>query len=256
MPAALTQAHIEGQVLIVTLQRPEVLNALNPRAHHELAEHFDAFEADERLRVAIITGAGTRAFCVGSDLREDLDPALKPASGFAGLSRRFQRAKPVIAAVNGLALGGGLEIVLACDLAVAADHARFGLPEPRVGLAAIEGGLQRLARQLPRKQANQLLLTGAPVDAAMALRFGLVNQVVPAAGLMAAALGYARDIIACSPLALATTQALVEETLRTPDIGAPPLWDSPAVARLWRSDDALEGLAAFAEKRPPRWPGR
>lgn len=251
-----TRAEIQNQVLILTINRPEVRNALNPAAHNELARHFDAFEADPSLRVAIITGEGDRAFCAGSDIRESVDTALKPDSGFAGLSRRFERTKPVIAAVNGMALGGGLEIVLACDLAVAVDHSRFGLPEPRVGLAAIEGGLQRLVRHLPLKQAKQLLLTGEAIDAETALRFGLINEVVSADELLPSAMRLARAIIACSPVAIEATQVVVNSVLKTPDVSDELLWKHPAIDRLWASEDAKEGVAAFAGKRPPKWSGR
>ncbi|MGU7776164.1 enoyl-CoA hydratase-related protein [Burkholderia sp. MR1-5-21] len=242
-----------GQILIVTINRPECRNALNVGAHHELAELFDGFEADPSLRVAIITGSGPNAFCAGSDIKDDLDPAKKPPSGFAGLSRRFGRRKPVIAAVNGVALGGGVEILLACDLAVAADTARFALPEPRVGLAAIEGGIQRLAQHIPLKFAMQLLLTGESVDAAAALRFGLVNEVVPAPSLIETAMRHATAILKCSPLAIEATAEVVAANPVMSGSADPALWEHPAIARLWASRDAKEGVDAFVEKRPPSW---
>ena len=155
----------------VTLNRPQVLNALHPPAHFELAEVFDAFADDANLWIAVIRGAGERSFCTGTDLkvRAQLGQDEYPASGFAGLTRRFDLDKPVVAAVNGLALGGGLEIALACDLIIAAEHARFGFPEPRVGLAAMGGGVHRLVRQLPDKVAMGLLLTGRQFSAQEAL---------------------------------------------------------------------------------------
>ena len=172
----------DGAIATITLDRPEVLNALHPEAHYELARAFDLYAAEPDLHVAIITGAGDRAFRVGTDLKalattQDQD---KPPTGFAGITMRYDLWKPVIAAVNGPCLGGGVEIRAACDLAIAADHAEFGLPEPRVGLAALGGGaLQRLARDLPMKHAMGLVLTGRRISSAEAMRIGLVNDVVP-----------------------------------------------------------------------------
>ncbi|MFP6558947.1 enoyl-CoA hydratase-related protein [Paraburkholderia sp. B3] len=247
------QRDIQGQVLILTIHRPAVRNALDVETHHALAAEFDRFEADGALRVAIVTGSGTQAFCAGSDIKDDLDPASKPVTGFAGLSRRFSLQKPVIAAVNGLALGGGVEILLACDIAVAVESARFALPEPRVGLAAIEGGIQRLAQHIPYKFAMQMLLTGESIDAATALRFGLVNEVVPREGLMDAALNYARAMLKNSPLAVETTKRVVMDGMKRAGTADPSLWQHPAVDSLWASHDAKEGIAAFAEKRSPVW---
>ncbi len=250
-----TTCDVRDQVLVVTIDRPDFRNALNVDAHHELARIFDGFEADASLRVAIITGRGPHAFCAGSDIKDDLDPARKPLSGFAGLSRRFRRRKPVIAAVNGVALGGGVEILLACDLAVAADTARFALPEPRVGLAAIEGGLQRLAQHIPLKFAMQMLLTGTSIDAETALRFGLVNEVVSPDRLLDAAMRYATSILECSPVAIAATIEVVGQTPAMAGVANPALWAHPAIGRLWSSRDAKEGVDAFIGKRSPVWQG-
>jgi crotonobetainyl-CoA hydratase len=167
-------------ILWITINRPQVLNAFNPLAHRELSAALDSFAASPDLRVAVITGAGDHAFCVGSDLkaRAAANADDHPPTGFGGISHRFDLAKPVIAAVTGLALGGGVEIVAACDLAIAADHAEFALPEPRVGLAALGGGgLQRLARHLPLKYAMELVLTGRRFGAEEAKRIGLINDV-------------------------------------------------------------------------------
>ena len=158
----------DGAILWITINRPASLNALNPLAHREVSAALDTFAAEPALRVAVLTGAGDRAFCVGSDLksRAERNADDHPPTGFAGISHRFDLMKPVIAAVNGLALGGGTEIVAACDLAIAADHAEFSLPEPRVGLAALGGGgLQRLARNMPLKHAMDLVLTGRRISA-------------------------------------------------------------------------------------------
>ena len=152
---------VTGDVMEITIQRPEVLNALNRKAHAELADAFDRFAENSVLNISVLRGSGERAFCVGSDLKEraEVGSDQMPPSGFAGLTERFDLDKPLIALVNGDAIGGGLEIILACDLAIAVDTARFGLPEPKVGLAA-SGGLHRLARQLPLKWAMEIALKG------------------------------------------------------------------------------------------------
>jgi enoyl-CoA hydratase/carnithine racemase len=249
----------EGAVLTITIERPAALNALNAAAHYELARAFDGYATDPALRVAIITGAGTRAFCVGSDLKERAARGHDdhPPSGFAGITRRFDLWKPVIAAVNGLALGGGVEIVLACDLAVAADHAEFGLPEPLVGLAALGGGgLQRLARQVPLKEAMALVLTAKRIGAEEARRIGLINRVVPAAELMAAAYALADEIIAAAPLAIEASKQVMLRSLGEPDLAKAIGAAYPAAERMLASEDAKEGQRAFVEKRKPVWRGR
>jgi enoyl-CoA hydratase/carnithine racemase len=249
----------DGAVLTVTIDRPQVLNALHPPAHAELARVFDLYAADPELRVAILTGAGERAFCVGSDLkvRAELGRDEFPASGFAGITTRFDLWKPVIAAVNGLALGGGLETVVACDLAIAAEHAEFGLPEPRVGLAALGGGaLHRLARQLPLKEAMGLVLTAKRIGAAEARRIGLINEVVPVQELMARARALGQDLLACAPLSLEASKQAMLQGLTQPDLAAAIRARYSAAERMLASEDAREGQRAFVEKRKPRWRGR
>ncbi len=255
-----TKVAAEDGILIVTINRPEVLNALNNEAHHELSGVFDRFAADSSLRVAILTSAGERAFCVGSDLKAKADAGKaaedSPPTGFAGLCMRFDLNKPVIAAINGHAFGGGVEILLACDLAVAADHAVFSLPEPLVGLAALGGGgLQRLVRQIPLKQAMRLILTGERISARRALEIGLVNEVVPAADLMETAKALARQITRCAPLAIEASKAVALSSLSS-SLERSILDQHPTAVRLWASQDAIEGPRAFAEKRPPVWQGR
>jgi enoyl-CoA hydratase/carnithine racemase len=245
-----------NRIAYVTINRPEVMNALHPPANEELARVWDDFAADPDAWVAILTGAGERAFCAGNDLKYTALHGMPrmPAGGFGGIVAR-ELWKPLIAAVNGVALGGGLEIALACDIIVAADHARFGLPEPRVGLMAAAGGVHRLPRHIPLKLAMGMMLTGRHITAAEALRIGLVNEVVPAAELLATAERWAAEIAECSPLSVqATKQAALGGLGR-------PLADAmgasyPAVQKLFSSEDVIEGPRAFAEKRKPAWQGR
>jgi crotonobetainyl-CoA hydratase len=247
------------RVLTITIDRPEVLNALHPPAHQELARAFDLYAAEPELRVAILTGAGAQAFCVGSDIKVRAETGRDdhPKTGFAGITRRFDLLKPVIAAINGLALGGGLEIVLACDLAIAADHAQFGLPEPLVGLAALGGGgLQRLVRQVPMKQAMWLALTGKRIGAEQALHMGLINEVVAAADLPARARALAQELLAGAPLALEAAKQVMLQSLAQPDLKTAIETLYAAAERMLASEDAAEGQRAFVEKRPPRWRGR
>ncbi|WP_396333731.1 enoyl-CoA hydratase-related protein [Burkholderia anthina] len=249
---------VEGPLLMLTIDRPDVLNALHPDAHRELADAFDRYATDPALRVAIVTGAGERAFCVGTDLKA-LDATgdhTKPSTGFAGITHRFDLWKPVIAAVNGLCLGGGMEIVAACDLAIAADHAQFGLPEPRVGLAALGGGLlQRLPRQIGLKDAMALVLTAKRISAGEATRIGLINEIAPAGELMKRARALAQDILACAPLAIQASKQVMLTSLAHADLAATMHDNYPLAQRMLQSDDAREGPKAFAEKRAPTWTG-
>lgn len=248
-----------GHVLTITIDRPEALNALHLDAHVELSRAFDLYAADPELRVAVITGAGDRAFCVGTDLKSLAQTGSYeyPYGGFAGITKRFDLFKPVIAAVNGLCLGGGVEILAACDLAIAAEHAQFGLPEPRVGLAALGGGaLQRLARTLPMKEAMGLVLTARRMGAAEAQRIGLVNDVVPMAELAARTRALVDELLACAPLALEASKQVMLQSLDEPGLEAAMNRRYPAAERMLASEDAKEGPRAFAEKRKPRWQGR
>lgn len=249
----------DGAVLTITLDRPEVLNALHLPAHLELQKAFDSYGADPELRVAIITATGERAFCVGTDLKSlaKTGPYEYPPGGFAGITTRFDLWKPVIAAVNGLCLGGGVEILAACDLAVASEHAEFALAEPLVGLAALGGGaLQRLARQMPMKDANWLVLTGKRISAAEARRVSLINEVAPRGMALARAREIAQDILACAPLALEASKQVMHMSLDEPSLEAAMHNNYPAAQRMLASEDAKEGPRAFAEKRKPKWQGR
>ena len=250
----------EGPLLLVTIDRPERRNALDAAANHELGRVFDTFEADPELRVAILTGAGEKAFCAGADLkpsRGEAPEAQVPASGFGGLTDRFGRGKPVIAAVNGAAMGGGFEIALACDLVVAAEGARFGLPEPRLGMAAGSGGIQRLAREIGPKRAASILLTARSVPAREALELGFVNEVVPPGELLAAARRWAEQILDCSPAAVAAVRTVVEtsESLSI-EAALKAQHALPRFQQLMDGPDFQEGRAAFLERRAPRWARR
>ena len=249
----------DGAVLTITLNRPQVLNAMTPEAHLELDTAFNRFRDDAALQVAIITGAGEKAFCVGTDLKalSETNNHHKPATGFAGITSRFDLFKPVIAAVNGMCFGGGAEIVAACDLAIAVDHAEFALLEPRVGLAALGGGaLQRLARQMPMKDAMKLILTGERIGAHEAQRISLINHVVPPTELMAAARALAKTILLNAPMAVQASKQVMLQSLNEPDLQVSMQARYEAAERMLASSDAVEGPLAFAQKRPPVWTGR
>jgi crotonobetainyl-CoA hydratase len=248
----------DGHVLTVTIARPEVMNAIHPPASDELAQIFDAFVADPELWVAIVTGKGDQAFCAGNDLKyQAAGGKLQwPASGFGGLTSRFDQPKPIVAAVNGLAMGGGFEIVLSCDIVIAAEHAVFALPEPRVGLAALAGGLQRLPRQIPLKHAMGMLLTGRRVPAEEGLRLGFVNEVVPRGQALAGARRWADAILECSPVSVRTTKTVALQSLSHASLEQAMAARYDAIAELVRSEDFVEGPRAFAAKRKPDWKGR
>ncbi len=245
----------DGRLLIVTLNRPERYNALHFPAHFELAEVWDEFAADPELWVAIITGAGDKAFCAGNDLRFQAEGNVRKRcpTGFAGLTERYDLNKPVIAAVNGFAMGGGFETALACDLIVAAENAVFALPEPRVGLMAGAGGVHRLPRIIGQKRALGMILTGRRVGAEEGRELGFVNEVVPEGEAVAGARRWAEQILECAPISIRASKEAVyaganEATLQT------------AIARTYEeqhvligSADYIEGPKAFAEKRPPVW---
>ena len=251
----------DGRVLLVTINRPERMNALHWKANAELASVFDGFAADPNLWVAIITGAGDRAFSAGNDLKYQAQEAggelnAGPKTGFAGLTARYDCAKPVIAAVNGVAMGGGFEIALACDLIIASDKAVFALPEPRVGLAALAGGIHRLPRLIGLKRAMGMMLTGRRVGAEEGERLGFVNEVVAHDDLMQAARRWADQILECAPLSIRATKQAAIDGLRHGMIEDAMAERYPAIGELFKSEDFVEGPLAFAEKRPPKWKGR
>ncbi len=253
---------VDGQTLIVTLDRPKA-NAIDVATSRALYEALDRLRSDPRLRAGILTGAGERFFSAGWDLKaaaagEGIEADHGPG-GFAGLTEFFDIGKPVIAAVNGLALGGGFELVLAADLVVAAEHAEFALTEVTLGLVADAGGLLRLPARVPRAIALEYLLTGRRIGAAEAARWGLVNRVVPAAALLDAARELAGAICAAAPLAVAAVLEIVRET---DGMGVRAGYETlrsgslAAYRAMLDSEDAREGARAFAESRRPVWRGR
>lgn len=248
----------EGPLTILTIRRPEARNALHRDAHDEMAAALDAFALDNDQWVAIITGDGDKAFCAGQDLKSEPPTcaASLPPSGFGGMTTRFDLDKPVIAAVDGIAFGGGFELALACDIIVASSRSAFALPEPRVGLAALAGGIQRLPQEIGMKRAMSLLLTGRRMSAQDAALAGLVAEVVQT-DVLACARRWAAEIIACAPLAIRATKRVAQEAMGRPlaeTVG--DIWDHPRIVGMLESKDAKEGLAAFAAKRGPVWQGR
>nr|WP_285619413.1 enoyl-CoA-hydratase DpgD [Kineosporia sp. NBRC 101677] len=254
-----------GAVAWVTLNRPRVLNAMNLQMHAELARVWDCAEADDEVRVVVLTGAGERAFSVGQDLterarltREGAGPSSFGSRGLPGwprLTERFGFTKPVLARVQGYALGGGFELALACDIVVASETAQFGLPEVKLGLVPGAGGVFRLARQAPLKAAMGHLLTGRRMDAFTAARYGLVNEVVAADRLDACVDEWLADLLEASPLA---AQAVKEAALQSLDLPLEQAFRTrfSAEERRLASDEPAEGVAAFVQKRPPRWSAR
>lgn len=252
-------------VLILTIDRPAARNALSVRTQQALVEEWGRFRDDDTLRVAVLTGAGDEAFCAGADLKElaALYRSMTPFErrergerepGLGAITRNFDPRKPTIAAINGACLAGGLELALACDIRIAAEHACFGLPEVRRGILPGAGGTQRLPRSLPVGVALEMILTGAPIDAEAALRWGLVSRVVPAASLLDCVLGIAALIAANGPLAVRAAREAVYGGLSLPMDAALRL-EQFLAEPLRQSDDAAEGVRAFIEKRRANFVG-
>lgn len=259
-PAALAERR--GNVLVITINRPEARNAVNGAVSTAVGDALEQAQNDDEVRAVVITGAGDKSFCAGADLkaisrRENLYHPDHGEWGFAGYVHHFID-KPTIAAVNGTALGGGTELALASDLVVACETATFGLPEVKVGLFAAAGGVFRIVHQLPRKIALEMVLTGESIGAAEAAKWGLINQVVPDGTVLEAALALAERVTVNAPLSVQASKRIAYGA----DDGVIPD-EEPGWARtqrefgvVLRSEDAKEGPLAFAEKRPPVWKAR
>ena len=260
-----TLFEVRDHVAYATLNRPEAMNSLNPELRWNLSKHYDEIEQNDDIWLGVITGAGDRAFCAGVDLKhrtlerdasqDQKEEWQKMTRETLAITERWHFPKPMIAKVNGYALGGGLETALACDIIVAADSAELGLPEPRRGLIPGAVGVHRLPRQIGLKAAMGYLLTGRHMSAQRAYELGLVNQVVPAAQLDATVDEWIADIMHCAPLAV---RAVKEASMKGLDMTLSEAFATPYESEAIRRDslDAVEGPKAFAEKRLPNWQGK
>jgi enoyl-CoA hydratase/carnithine racemase len=252
---------VENHVARVTLDRQDRMNALDDATELELIDIWDKIELDRDIRVVVLTGAGDRAFCAGHDLKQTSTGtgleywALPRRGGYGGIALRDTLDVPVIARVNGFALGGGMVLTLGCDIVIASSNARFGLPEPRVGRLALAGGIPQLVRRVPYLHAMDLLLTGRQIDADHAARIGLVNEVVAPENLDSSVDRWVGEILACAPLAARAMKQMVRANERMSSKDAEML-RLPALVEMLQSTDAKEGPLAFREKRAPKWTGK
>jgi enoyl-CoA hydratase/carnithine racemase len=248
----------QGHIEILTINRPEARNAINGPVSLAFAAAFDELEADDECWVVIVTGAGDKAFSAGMDLKAfaagEAGDIMGANGGFGGIAQR-DFPKPIIAAVNGSALAGGCEIMLSCDLVVAVEEAKFGIPEVKRGLMAAAGALIRLPKRIPPTIAMELALTGDPIDAQRALALGLINRVVPADRLMEEALALANTIADNAPLAIRASKRVLKLAGEVPDADGWAI-NNKEVPGVFGSADAMEGPIAFAEKRKPNWSGK
>lgn len=250
---------VEGAVARVTIDRPERMNAIDTASHARLIEIWEEIEGRRDIRCVVLTGSGERAFSAGADLKDDsgkggVDYWRDFGESFANISMRRTLKTPVIARVNGLALGGGMELVMGCDIVIAAETARFALPEAKVGRIPLDGGMVLLQRLIPRNIAVGMMMTGRMVGAAEMARHGLVNAVVPMAELDAEVDRWVQDVLAGAPLSLRAIKALARET-ETMSPHDAYRRDTPELIEALNSEDSHEGVAAFREKRAPVWKG-
>jgi len=245
-----------GHILIVTMNRPDVYNAVHVDMHNEMAACWDAFAADDDLWVAVLTGAGDKAFSAGNDLKATAQGGSKAKmtdTGFAGLSARFALEKPIIAAVNGFAMGGGFETALSCDIILASENAKFALPEVKVGFFAAASGVQRLSRYIGRLAAQEMMYTGRTIDAAEALALGCVNAVHPHDDLMAKAMDKAEQLCSVSPSAVKATKRVLNDMYKRDGMQGSIAYSREVIGDLSKTEDFKEGVNAFVEKRKPNW---
>ena len=247
----------KDKILIVTINRPEVYNAVHPPLSRELDEIWNDFLKNPDLWVAILTGAGEKAFSAGNDLKYSAQAAQyrvnQPASGFAGLTNRFDRTKPIIAAVNGFAMGGGMETALSCDIIIASENAKFALPEVKVGFFAAAGGVQRLSRQIGKKAAVEIMLTGRSVGAEEALALGIANEVVSHEKLLEKAIEKAALIASNCPSSVKASMEALNHMDQLEEIPIALEKSYEIIDVLRNTEDHKEGVAAFVEKRAPNW---
>lgn len=247
----------KDKILIVTINRPEVYNAVHPPLSRELDEIWNDFLKDPDLWVAILTGAGEKAFSAGNDLKYSAQAAQyrvnQPASGFAGLTNRFDRTKPIIAAVNGFAMGGGMETALSCDIIIASENAKFALPEVKVGFFAAAGGVQRLSRQIGKKAAVEIMLTGRSIGAEEALALGIANEVVSQEKLLEKAIEKAALIASNCPSSVKASMEALNHMDQLEEIPIALEKSYEIIDVLRNTEDHKEGVAAFVEKRAPNW---
>ncbi|MEM6938756.1 MAG: enoyl-CoA hydratase-related protein [Pseudomonadota bacterium] len=249
-------AEKRGNILLVTMNRPEVYNAVHVDMHNEMADCWDDFAADQDLWVAVLTGAGDKAFSAGNDLKATAQGGSNkpmPGTGFAGLSSRFDLEKPIIAAVNGFAMGGGFETALSCDIILASETAKFALPEVKVGFFAAASGVQRLSRYIGRLAAQEMIYTGRTISAAEALEMGCVNAVYAPDALMAKAMEKAEELCAVSPSAVKASKRVLNDMYRRDGMAESIGYSREVLEDLRKTEDFSEGVNAFVEKRAPKW---
>ena len=248
----------QGHILIVTMNRPEVYNAVHAEMHQEMSDCWDAFAANDDLWVAVLTGAGDKAFTAGNDLKATNSGSKKglPEKGFAGLSSRFDLEKPIIAAVNGFAMGGGFETALSCDIIIASENAKFSLPEVKVGFFASASGVQRLSRYIGRLAAQEIMLTGRTIDAQEALKLGCCNEVVAPDRLMPRAMELAEHMCTVSPSSVKATKRILNSMAVADGLPESLMYSREVQKDLAQTQDFKEGVQAFVEKRKPNWVNR
>lgn len=254
---------VRDQVAVITLNRPDRMNTLGGTMKADLARaFFDLARNDERVRTILVTGSGERAFCAGADIKERASEVVRGTDYFVrqkathDLFRNIEEfEKPVVAAINGVALGGGLEIALCCDIRIASDNARFGLPEIKLGVIPAAGGTQRLPRLIGEARAKELILTADIVDAETAHRYGLVSRVVPQGELMTVAIALSQQIARHPPLAVRFAKRAINRGMQT-DLDSGLEYERYAAAMIVDSEDRVEGMRAFVEKREPQFKGR